>query len=120
MTTDPTRAGPRAHQKLDATEPIAGWITARNLRAFLELLSHYAGYAFDATDWDTVELGLHDTDDENPDAWYAYPLVGANATLEARLARAVGAEVISVSIAGAEEYDLRLRADTLLAAFACT
>ncbi|MFF5140469.1 hypothetical protein ACFY6U_12265 [Streptomyces sp. NPDC013157] len=39
------------------TEPIAGWIWGRNRRAFLELLSRYAGYALDGTDWDTIEAG---------------------------------------------------------------
>ncbi|MFF4731599.1 hypothetical protein ACFY3M_41145 [Streptomyces mirabilis] len=39
------------------SKPIAGWIMGGNLRAFLELLSHYADYAFAETDWDTIELG---------------------------------------------------------------
>ncbi|MFF9049387.1 hypothetical protein [Streptomyces parvulus] len=40
------------------TEPIAGLIMGRNLRAFLELLSSYADYPFDETDWDTIEVGI--------------------------------------------------------------
>ncbi|MFF0291981.1 hypothetical protein ACFYST_04685 [Kitasatospora sp. NPDC004614] len=98
------------------TEPIAGWILAHNLRAFLELVSHYAGYAFDATDWETVELGVRDTDDEDPDAWYSYPLVGSAATLDAELAHSVGTEVLMVTVSGAGDRELRLRIDTLLTA----
>ncbi|MFG2858630.1 hypothetical protein ACGFZ9_50310 [Streptomyces mirabilis] len=98
-------------------EPIAGLIMGRNLRAFLELLSSYADYAFDETDWDTIELGIFDTDDEKPDGWYAYPLVGSSATLEISLAHSVGSEVMSIRVAGAESPELRLRTDTLLTAF---
>ncbi|MFD3315785.1 hypothetical protein [Streptomyces sp. NPDC058694] len=100
------------------TEPIAGWIMARNLRPLLELLSHYAGYAFDQTDWDTVALGVQDTDDEMLNGWYSYPLTGTIATLEVRLAHAVGSDVTSVGVTGAETPELQIRADTLLSAFA--
>ncbi|MCM1940817.1 hypothetical protein NC239_21690 [Streptomyces sp. G3] len=100
------------------TEPIGGWIWGRNLRAFLEVLSLYAGYEFDGTDWRTVEAGVQETDDDNPDLWYTYPLVGVNSTLEVSLARAVGGEEVSVRVAGAEAPDLRLRTDTLLSALA--
>ncbi|MFD7132284.1 hypothetical protein [Streptomyces sp. NPDC059894] len=100
------------------TEPIAGWIWGRNLRAFLELLSGYAGYAFDETDWETIEAGVQDTDDEAPDSWYSYPLVGTDAILEVALAQAVGGQEVSVSVTGTRTHELRLRADTLLSAFA--
>ncbi|WP_033327900.1 hypothetical protein [Streptomyces yerevanensis] len=100
------------------TEPIAGWIWGRNLRAFLELLSGYAGYAFDETDWEAIEAGVQDTDDEAPDGWYSYPLVGTSATLEVALAQAVGGEEVSVSVTGTETPELQLRTDTLLSAFA--
>ncbi|MFG3127257.1 hypothetical protein [Streptomyces tendae] len=100
----------------DTTDPIGGWIWGRNLRAFLELLSLYAGYEFDGTDWRTIEAGVQDTDDDSPDRWYAYPLVGVNATLEVSLARAVSGEEMSVRVAGAEALELRLRTDTLLSA----
>ncbi|MGX1913134.1 hypothetical protein ACWIID_30425 [Streptomyces phaeochromogenes] len=99
------------------TESIAGWIWGRNLRAFLELLSGYAGYAFDETDWESIEAGVQDTDDEAPDSWYSYPLVGPNATFEVALAQAVGGQEVSVSVAGIKTPELRLRADTLLSAF---
>ncbi|MFE0420667.1 hypothetical protein [Streptomyces tendae] len=102
------------------TEPIDGWIWSSNLRPFLETLSHFAGYEFDATDWRTIDAAVQDTDDDNPDLWYAYPLVGVNATLEVSLARAVGGEEMSVRVAGAEAPELRLQADTLLSAFAAS
>ncbi|MEV0172770.1 hypothetical protein AB0I00_16835 [Streptomyces sp. NPDC050803] len=100
------------------SKQIAGWIMDRNLRAFLELLSRYAGYAFDDTDWDTIETGVWNTDDEKSDGWYSYPLAGTSATLEVGLARSVGSEVMSVSVTGAETPELQLRTDTLLSAFA--
>ncbi|MFD5581156.1 hypothetical protein ACPCIX_28500 [Streptomyces pseudogriseolus] len=100
------------------SEQIAGWIMERNLRAFLELLSRYVGYAFDDTDWDTVEDGVRDTDDEKADGWYSYPLAGTHATLDVSLARSVGSEVMSVSVTGAETPELQLRTDTLLSACA--
>ncbi|MFF8883134.1 hypothetical protein [Streptomyces flaveolus] len=98
------------------SEPIAGWIWGRNLRAFLELLSRYAGYTFDETDWAAVEAGVQDTDDETSEGWYSYPLVGTLAALEVALAHAVGGEEVSVRVAGAETGDLQLRTDTLLSA----
>ncbi|MFW6694557.1 hypothetical protein [Streptomyces sp. MAR4 CNX-425] len=58
-------------------EPVSGWIWRSNLRGFLELLSGYVGYPFDETDWETVELGVQDSDDEDADRWYAYPLIEA-------------------------------------------
>ncbi|MEU0657067.1 hypothetical protein ACWEV9_10760 [Streptomyces albogriseolus] len=100
------------------SKQIDGWITDRNLRAFLELLSRYIDYAFDDTDWDTIESGVRNTDDEKSDGWYSYPLAGTSATLEVGLARSVGNEVMSVSVTGAETPELQLRTDTLLSAFA--
>ncbi|MFG2951444.1 hypothetical protein [Streptomyces adustus] len=100
------------------TEPITGWIWGRNLRAFFELLSRYAGYAFDETDWKTVEAGMQDTDDEAPHGWYSYPLVGTSATLEVALAQAVGGEEVSVRVTGAGTPELQFRTDTLLSALA--
>ncbi|QER90387.1 hypothetical protein [Streptomyces tendae] len=100
------------------TEPIAGWIWCRNLHSFFRLLSHYAGYDFDDTDWETIEAGVQETDDEAPDGWYSYPLVGTSVTLSVALAQAVCGEEVSVSVTGAETLELRLRTDTLLSAFA--
>ncbi|MFD6419882.1 hypothetical protein [Streptomyces sp. NPDC060194] len=100
------------------TEPIGGWIWGRNLRTFLELLSRYAGYTFDETDWETIEAGIQNTDDEAPDGWYSYPLVGTHATLEVTLAHAVGGEEVSIKVTGAKTPEPTLRTDTLLAALA--
>ncbi|MGW7031459.1 hypothetical protein ACWGFX_30405 [Streptomyces xanthophaeus] len=97
---------------------VGGWIWGRNLRSFLELLSHYLGYRFDATDWETVALALEATDDERTDGWYSYPLVGEHRQVEIRLARAVDGEEVRLAVKGALTPELEVRADTLLAAFA--
>lgn len=98
-------------------ESLDGWVMADNLRPFLELLSRYAEYAFDDTDWDTVALGLEHTADDDPGAWYAYPLAGARARLDVDVAVAVGADAVSVRVTGLVERELRLRAATLLDAY---
>ncbi|MFF4901843.1 hypothetical protein [Streptomyces sp. NPDC001068] len=100
------------------SDPIAGWIWSRNLRAFLELLSRYVGYDFDETDWQAIEAGVQETDDEVSGSWYRYAVVGTNATVQVALARAVGGEEVSVSVTGAETPELQLRTDTLMSAFA--
>ncbi|WP_257033738.1 hypothetical protein [Streptomyces sp. Ag109_G2-15] len=81
-------------------------------------MAHYASYDFDGTDWQAVELGLETTDDERPDRWYSYPLVGSDHHVEVHLAKAVGGDEVSVCVAGTSDPELRLRADTLIAAFA--
>ncbi|MDX6762942.1 hypothetical protein SIN09_26915 [Streptomyces sp. F8] len=95
-----------------------GWIWERNLRPFLELLSHYVGYDFDGTDWETVALAIGETDDEQADGRYTYPLPGGTCHAEVRLARCVGGDEVSVTVHGPLTPDLRLRADTLLSAYA--
>ncbi|GEB57198.1 hypothetical protein [Streptomyces gardneri] len=97
---------------------VGGWIWERNLRSFLELLSFYVGYGFDATDWETVALAVEATDDERPDGWYSYPLAGEHRQVEVRLARAVGGDELLVAVKGTLTPELEVRADTLLAAFA--
>jgi hypothetical protein len=89
----------------------------RNVRALLRLLSCYAGYAFDDTDWQTVVLGLEGTDDDQDDGWYSYPLVGHH-HLNVALANSMGNDVVSVRIDGLTDYDMALRAETLLDAYA--
>ncbi|MEV7713132.1 hypothetical protein [Streptomyces sp. NPDC088270] len=116
-------AGLRASFPTDeAVDPtlhdISGWIWQRNLAALMMLLSRYVGSDFDDTDWDTVAAGLETTNDEDPDGWFTYPLAGSTASLEVRLANAVGSEVLSVVVAGAESAELRLRIDTLMSALA--
>ncbi|MFI1286382.1 hypothetical protein ACH4U5_37425 [Streptomyces sp. NPDC020858] len=97
---------------------VGGWIWERNLRSFLELLSHYVGYGFDGTDWETVALAIEATDDDQADGWYSYPLVGERREVEVRLARSVGGDEVSVTVEGALTPELEVRADTLLSAFA--
>ncbi|MFF4324616.1 hypothetical protein [Streptomyces sp. NPDC001568] len=90
----------------------------RNLRSFLELLSHYVGYDFEATDWETVTRAIVKTDEEQPGGWYLYPLIGDTHGVEVRLARSVGGEEVSVTVNGPMTTELEVRADTLLSAFA--
>ncbi|MFJ3310955.1 hypothetical protein ACIPSA_50120 [Streptomyces sp. NPDC086549] len=81
-------------------------------------MTRYVGYDFDGTDWQAVELGLEATDDEHTDRWYSYPLVGSDHQVDVHLAKAVGGYEVSVRVAGISDPELRLRADTLMAAFA--
>ncbi|MFI9255197.1 hypothetical protein [Streptomyces sp. NPDC053069] len=97
---------------------VGGWIWERNLRSFLELLSRYVGYGFDATDWETVALAVEATDDDQADGWYSYILVGKKQEVEVRLARSVGGDEVSVIVNGPLTPELEVRADTLLSAFA--
>ncbi|GAA4050969.1 hypothetical protein [Streptomyces shaanxiensis] len=115
--TDPAR-----QETYPETEPdeMTGtvWKESR-LRPFLELLADYVNYPFDDTDWETIEIGLDPTDNEDPDAWYSYPLIGPAHSLEIRVARDVEeGDMVSVAVSGATAADLRLRIDTLFAAFA--
>ncbi|MFJ4777985.1 hypothetical protein [Streptomyces sp. NPDC088762] len=82
------------------------------------MLSHYVGYGFDVTDWETVARAIEATDDERTDGWYSYPLVGKHRQVEVRLARAVGGDELMVAVKGSLTPELEVRADTLLAAFA--
>ncbi|MFF6778991.1 hypothetical protein ACFY8W_36330 [Streptomyces sp. NPDC012637] len=102
----------------DWERAVEGWIWNENVQPFLALLARYAGYHFNATDRQAVELGLQATDDEHPDRWYSYPLVGSDHHLEVHLAKAVGGDEVSVRVAGTSDPELLLRADTLIAAFA--
>lgn len=104
--------------KEDGYRAVEGWIWHENVQPFLALLARYAGYDFDDTDWQVVELGLEATDDEHRDRWYSYPLVGSDHRVEVHLANAVEGDEVSVRVVGASDPELRLRADTLMAAFA--
>ncbi|GAA3109892.1 hypothetical protein GCM10010485_55070 [Streptosporangium carneum] len=64
-------------------------------------------YEFDDLDWQAVETGLPDTDDERQKRWYGYPLVGTVARLDLKLARAVGGTEVSVEVYGAADDVLR-------------
>ncbi|MGK5446669.1 hypothetical protein [Streptomyces radiopugnans] len=97
---------------------VEGWVWGGNVRPLLELLSRYIGYRFDDIDYETVEAALPGTDDERPDGWYAYPLVGVDRVVQVRLANAVGSDVVCVEIFGLDTEELWIRADTLLSAFA--
>jgi hypothetical protein len=97
---------------------VSGWIWSHHLLPFLQLLSHYAGYAFDGADWTTVEAGVEGADDAHADGWYSYRLTGDRAHLEVALAHAAGSDILMVGVAGADDPELRLRVDTLISAYA--
>jgi hypothetical protein len=73
-----------------------GWIFAKNLRAFMELLSFEVGYSFDESDVTAVRHGVAGTDIEQ-DLWFEYPLVG-RVTAEVRIAADPGSSVVHVEI----------------------
>ncbi|MET7715581.1 hypothetical protein [Streptomyces sp. NPDC005407] len=104
-------ADPEVHE-------MSGWIRQRNLETFLRLLAQYVHRDFDETDWSTVALDLGGTDDEEPGGWSTYPLEGPLHSLDVRVAKAAGSDRLSVVLSGAWSAELRLRIDTLMAAFA--
>ncbi|MEU5316320.1 hypothetical protein AB0G67_06285 [Streptomyces sp. NPDC021056] len=110
--------GPSVSSELD------GSVRSENLRTFLELLSGYVHYDFDDTDWDTIALGIEETDAEDTAAWYDYPLHGGLHAAQVHLAYSRPypedddgePDTVSVRVTGANSRDLRLRIDTLIAA----
>lgn len=100
------------------SDRMSGSVRRPHLRSFLELLAHYNGVWFEETDWEAVSLGLHATDDADPDTWYSHPLAGTLHSLDVRLANVLGGNEVAVAVTGATSADLRLRIDTLMDAFA--
>ncbi|GII28881.1 hypothetical protein [Planotetraspora mira] len=80
-----------------------GWIWEENTRVLCEVLAWLVGYTFDDLDWMAIGAALPDTDDENEGRWYSYPLVGGKATLELRLAQAVGGCELSFEVFGSAD-----------------
>ncbi|GII56871.1 hypothetical protein Pth03_52600 [Planotetraspora thailandica] len=81
----------------------AGWIWEENARVLCEILASLVGYTFDDLDWQAVGSALPDTDDDGEGRWYSYFLVGAEAALELRLARAVGGSELSFEVFGSAD-----------------
>jgi hypothetical protein len=50
------------------------WIWHSDLRPFFELVSFYAGYSFDESDWLAIESGLEGLASE--DQTFDYPIIG--------------------------------------------
>jgi hypothetical protein len=80
------------------------------------MLSGYVGYGFDATDWEVISLGLEETDDEDPNGWYSYELIG-DARVGLQMARCLGDGIVMLRVIGGSS-DIQIRAETLLAAYA--
>jgi hypothetical protein len=96
---------------------VDGWVWPENVQPMLRLLSGYIGYAFDDSDWQAVEAALPETDADDHDAWYAYPLLGSP-PLTVALAQNVGAEPVAVRVSGARDAVLSARISTVLDALA--
>lgn len=87
----------------------SAWIREDNARVICEILASLVGYEFDDLDWQAVGTALPDTDDEQADRWYEYPLIGTDGVLTLRLARSVGGSVVSVELLGEADTALRCR-----------
>jgi hypothetical protein len=92
---------------------VAGWVWPSNVKPLLSMTSHYIGYRFDDWDWQAIAAALPATDDDREDGWYEYPLVGVP-PLRVRLAQAVGAVPVMVTVAGQMDEVLAARISTLL------
>jgi len=79
----------------------------------MEHLSRFVGYQFDESDWLAIEAALPDTDADEPDTFYEYPLIGKH-NLTVHLAREVGAQEVAVKVGGPLNSVLRARVEVLL------
>ncbi|WP_432986992.1 hypothetical protein [Dactylosporangium sp. CA-233914] len=92
---------------------VAGWVFETNVVRFLEYLSRYIDYPYDAADEDALIGALDGTDDESDTAWFEYPLQGTPPVMVS-LAQAVGGSVVSVRVHGELDSILAARIDTML------
>ncbi|WP_109506283.1 hypothetical protein [Nocardioides speluncae] len=92
---------------------VEGWLPPDHVHVALEQISRWIGYSFDLSDWGAVEFGLIDTDSEDPDRWFDYPLVGDPA-LTIRLARDIDAGLVLLEVRGQISDELGVRTETLL------
>ncbi|WP_436533026.1 hypothetical protein [Actinoplanes sp. HUAS TT8] len=92
---------------------VGGWVFEGNVVRFLEHLSRYIGYRYDAADEDALVGALDDTDDESATFWFSYPLQGTPPVV-VLLARGVGSSVVSVRVQGELDPVLEARIDTML------
>ena len=95
---------------------ITGWVWESNVHPFLRVLSGYAGYGFDPTDWEVISLGLEETDDEDPNGWYSYELIGVS-RVGLQMARCLGDGIVLLRVISGSS-DIQIRAETLLDAYA--
>src|SRR5262249_13748167 len=70
------RPDPRPRQEPPRADAVlaGSWVWHSNLRRFLELVSFYAGYRFDESDWLAIEAGLNALASENQA--FDYPIAG--------------------------------------------
>jgi hypothetical protein len=93
------------------------WILTANVRPLVESLAALIDYETDDWDWDAIEAGLRDTDAEDPQGWYDYPLIGTT-TLRLDLANDPGSIVTMVQVHHPPNQLLTARIDTIISMLA--
>jgi hypothetical protein len=91
-----------------------GWISDSNLRRFLDLVSFYAGYSFDQSDWLAIEAGLEALAGETET--FDYPIIGRQ-ELGVSLSIDPNSDVLMVEITGRPDRLLGARIDGLVDAY---
>ncbi|MFD5482385.1 hypothetical protein [Streptomyces hawaiiensis] len=93
-----------------------GRIFEESLRPFCESVAEFTGYDFDDLDWHAVENALPDTDVEEPDGWYDYPLSG-RVPLTLLVAADPGSSVVFVRLTGEPDDRTRTQIEAALHIF---
>jgi hypothetical protein len=73
---------------------VENWIFEKNLKPFVEIVSRYASYQFDADDWIGISSGIAETDQER-DRWFDYDFT-AGRPVRLRFARDPGSSVLFI------------------------
>ncbi|GAA0391367.1 hypothetical protein GCM10009530_48320 [Microbispora corallina] len=97
----------------DEVSRVDGWVAEEHVVQLLRQISVYIGYRYDDLDEAALTGALDDTNDEDVDGWFEYPLAGTPA-LVIRLAQSPGSGVVSVRAEGAMDLVLATRIETLL------
>jgi hypothetical protein len=105
----------------ETTEPVRGVIDGRirrrHLETFLDLLSNYVRHCPQDGAWNSVVQALEHSSSENPDGWHSFSMTGIFESLNIRIARVSGSDLVSVVVVNANSAELRLRVSTLMDAF---
>ena len=90
---------------------LIGWIFEENLNELVTRIAAYTGYRCDDLDDDAFVGALDDTDADDTDSWFEYPIMG-DPPVTVALARSNGP--IEVRISGALDPVLTARFETLM------